>query len=187
MKLKTLLALLAIAGVVYAITLSKRMTGLKEGDRAPSFTLPSRQEGISLEQFRGKVVLLNFWATWCPPCVGEMPSLDRLRKRLEGRGLEVLAVSVDEEGWKEIDRFLSKMPIGIRILLDPRGDVPILYGTTVLPETFLINQDGVIVKRYTGPQDWDDEKLVAEIEKFLRAQQDLNPQPRGSKPRALSS
>ncbi len=118
---------------------------------------------MTLDQFRGQAVLLNFWATWCPPCVTEMPSLDDLRKRVDGRSFQILAVSLDEEGWEAIDRFLEKMPVGLKILLDARGEVSNRYGVTLLPESYLIDPKGIVVKKYTGPQDWNDPRVVEEI------------------------
>src|SRR5262245_50864984 len=112
MKPRFLLILILAAAVGYFLYLYEGPQGLRVGNQAPDFGLPGRNGVVSLQGSRGKVILLNFWATWCPPCVSEMPSLDALRKRLEGPDFQVLAVSVDEAGWGAIDRFLERVPVG---------------------------------------------------------------------------
>lgn len=166
MKPRTLLILLLIAGIAYFLYLSEGREGLKAGSPAPGFSLPSKNGVVALDQFRGKVVLINFWATWCPPCITEMPSLENLKKRMEGKAFQLLAVSVDEEGWGPIDRFVEKTPLTLSILLDVRGDVADLYGTSRLPESYLIDKKGVVVKKYVGPRDWTDPKIIAEITNY---------------------
>jgi peroxiredoxin len=167
MKPRTLLILLLTAGIAYFLYVSGSREGLKAGSPAPGFALPSRNGVVTLDQFRGKVVLINFWATWCPPCVQEMPSLENLKKRMEGKAFQILAVSVDEEGWKPIERFVEKMPLSLPILLDLRGDVADLYGTSRLPESYLIDKNGTVVKKYLGPRDWTEPKIVAEITRYV--------------------
>lgn len=169
MQRKLLLILVGVAGLAgYLLFLDKQGGGLREGEPAPSFYLPNREHGaVGLERLRGEVVLLNFWATWCPPCVTEMPSLGRLQTRFEGQKFKVLAVSVDEDGWPAVDRFLKKYPVNLTILLDVRGDIAARYGTNRLPESFLIDQKGTVVKKYLGPRDWTDPKIVSEIEGYL--------------------
>jgi len=171
MKPKTLLILLLIAGTAYFLYMSESHEGLKVGSPAPGFSLPSKNGVVALDQFRGKVVLINFWATWCPPCVYEMPSLENLKKKMEGKDFQILAVSLDEEGWPVIDKFVAKTPMTMTILLDSRGDVPTEYGTSRLPESFLIDKNGAIVKKYVGPRDWTDPKIIAEITSYVEGSQ----------------
>lgn len=168
MKPRFLLILLLAAAVGYFLYIYESPEGVRVGSQAPDFTLPGRNGAVALQTFRGKVVLLNFWATWCPSCISEMPSLDALRMRLEGDDFKVLAVSVDEVGWEAIDRFLTRVPVGMTLLLDARGDVSSLYGTFRLPESYLIGRDGRIVKKYVGPRDWMDPSLLAEIQSYVR-------------------
>lgn len=169
MKPRTLLALLLIAGAVYFLYLSfyERGQTVLVGTAAPNFTLPSAEGMVSLDQFRGQVVLLNFWASWCPPCVAEMPSLERLHRRMQGSDFVVLAVSEDEEGWPAIKRFLQAVPLTMTILPDARGDAAELYGTFQLPQTFLIDKSGVIVRKYSGPRNWIDARILSEVQKHV--------------------
>jgi peroxiredoxin len=168
MKPRFILILLLAAAIGYFLYLYEGPQGVRIGSVAPDFTLPGRDAAVSLQSLRGKVVLLNFWATWCPSCVSEMPSLDAFRRRLEGADFQILAVSVDEVGWEAIDRFLTHVPVGMTILLDARGDVSSLYGTFQLPESYLIGRDGRIVKKYVGPRDWMDPSLLSEIQTYVR-------------------
>ncbi len=141
---------------------------VKEGAVAPDFTLLNRSsQKISLSDLRGKVVLVNFWATWCGPCVSEMESLEKLHQHFQGQAFEVVAISLDEEGWKAIDLFLKKIPVTFIILLDSDFSIANQYGTYRLPESYLIDQNGKIVEKILGAQDWMEQRIVKKIEKIL--------------------
>lgn len=167
MKSKLLLILLLIVGLGYFLYVYQGPQRIQAGAQAPLFSVAGRDASVRLQDYRGKVVLLNFWATWCPPCVGEMPSLEALHQLMKGKAFEVLAVSVDEGGWAAIDNFLQRQPVTLNIFLDSKGDVSSLYGTYQLPESYLIDRRGVIVQKYIGPRNWTDPDLVSEIEKYV--------------------
>jgi peroxiredoxin len=167
MKTKVLLILLIVVALTYFAYLHQSNSGVKVGALAPNFTLPGRTGSVSLSDYRGKTVLLNFWATWCPPCAREMPSLEALKKLLEGRPFQLVAVSVDEGGWAAVDAFLRRLPMTMMILSDAKGDVASLYGTFRLPESYLIDKEGKVIKKYTGPEDWMEESIVTEINSHL--------------------
>jgi cytochrome c biogenesis protein CcmG/thiol:disulfide interchange protein DsbE len=134
---------------------SKVPAPLRRGSVAPDFTLPAlSDESISLESLRGRVVLVNFWATWCKPCEDEMPSMEALYRRLHPRGFEMVAVSVDETT-APIDEFVQRMSITFPIALDPTQETARLYQTTGFPESLLVDQQGIVVERYVGPRDWE--------------------------------
>ena len=142
--------------------------GPKRGSKAPEFSLLNRSnQRISLENFQGKLLLLNFWATWCAPCVEEMESLEKLYQKLKSKGFEVIAVSLDEEGWKAIDGFLKRTPVTFTILLDEDFSIAQKYGTYRVPESFLIGRNGEVLEKIFGPQDWVEEKMVRKIEGYL--------------------
>jgi peroxiredoxin len=137
------------------------------GLRAPDFALRDMKGNyVSLTALRGKVVVLNFWATWCPPCKLEMPSLNRLHNDYLARGLEVIAVSTDSSD-KGIRNYTGELHLNLRILRDRDGRLSKLYGVYSLPTTFVIDQSGMVVLRYMGEQDWDSPKIRAKIEALL--------------------
>jgi peroxiredoxin len=132
------------------------ITIIGEGDRAPDFSLPAPDGRIvSLAQYRGAVVMVHFWATWCPPCVEEMPALQKLYDALKGRGFEVLAVSVDEDGPGSVTSFMQRNGLSFPVLLDPRRTVANRrYGTFKYPETYVIDREGVVRIKVIGSRDW---------------------------------
>ena len=120
------------------------------GTLAPGFSLMDLNGKIvTLDTFKGKVIFLNFWAPWCIPCRDELPELDKLYKKYNGKGFEVIGISMDtsEAG---IRKFMQKVPVTFPILIDKQGKADNAYGFTGLPSGFLINRDGVIRYRYTG-------------------------------------
>lgn len=130
-------------------------TGSLIGTEAPNFTLTDMQgEEVSLSQYRGKVVILNFWATWCPPCREEMPSMEELYQRTRDQGLVMLAVNVEENGRQAVRRFLDKTPYSFPILLDSERSVQSAYGVFRFPESFIIDRNGVVVEKIIGARDW---------------------------------
>jgi len=122
---------------------------------APNFTLPGLDgQMVSLADYRGNVVLLNIWATWCPPCVDEMPSMEKLYQTLKAEGFEILAVSMDVSGAQTVRPFMEKHKLNFPALTDTEGAIKSLYQTTGVPESFIIDKDGVIVEKVIGPRDW---------------------------------
>lgn len=147
------------------------------GSKAPDFTVAALDGGqVSLSDYRGeKVVLVNVWATWCGPCVVEMPSLQRLYDSLEGEDFEILGVSIDAP-LGEVDvagrpggdlrTFADALGLTFPILHDPAGGIGLLYQTTGVPESFVIGKDGIIYKKVAGPTEWDateNEELVRRL------------------------
>ena len=131
------------------------MPRLGKGVPAPNFTLPGLDGNmVSLADYKGKVVLLNIWATWCPPCVEEMPSMEKLHQELKGENFEILAVSLDESGAKAVIPFMKKHQLSFPALTDPKGTIKGLYQTTGVPETVIIDKDGITVEKVIGPRDW---------------------------------
>lgn len=129
---------------------------LKIGDEAPNFLLKDL-EGfhVSLDQFRGKVVLLNFWATWCGPCRIEMPAMEQLYKSFSRKDFEILAVSTDPQGAAVTRPFQREMGFTFPVLHDADFRIGLRYGARTLPMTFLIDQQGIIRKRIFGARDWN--------------------------------
>jgi cytochrome c biogenesis protein CcmG, thiol:disulfide interchange protein DsbE len=124
------------------------------GSAAPEFTLQDSDRTVTLNQFRGQVVVLNFWATWCPPCQEELPSMIRMQDRVRARGVVVLGVSIDVDD-KEYHRFIKDQGVNFLTVRDPEQKVANLYGTAGWPETFIIDRQGVLRRKVVGPTDWN--------------------------------
>ncbi|OHB27992.1 MAG: hypothetical protein A2X84_13470 [Desulfuromonadaceae bacterium GWC2_58_13] len=139
----------------------------KVGAVAPDVTLQSLDgKTVSLSHFRGKVVVLNFWATWCPPCKAEMPSMERLHQGLKGEDFVVIAVNVEADGVEVAKDFLKNNPYTFSFLVDAEAEAQETFGVFRFPETFIINKDGVILNHIIGGREWD-ESTTVEYLKFL--------------------
>jgi peroxiredoxin len=138
------------------------------GKPAPDFSLPSiGGKKVSLSDFKGKAVFLNFWATWCPPCKDEMPSMEKVYREHKDRGFEILAVSIDK-GTMEIKAFRKAHGLSFPILHDPDMLVAALYELAFVPTTYLIDRAGTVVHRETQYRDWTDAESLKLLEKILR-------------------
>lgn len=144
--------------------------GVEVGDRAPEYAAPSLTgERMALSDQRGKVVLVNVWATWCGPCRVEMPSLQALHERFRDQGFTVLAVSIDTgPGYREkVERFVQEYGLDFPVLLDPDARIQREFRTVGVPETFVLDREGRIVKRLIGAADWDSSANRALIRELL--------------------
>jgi cytochrome c biogenesis protein CcmG, thiol:disulfide interchange protein DsbE len=157
----------AVFGVALAIKLRPELNPVEIGSTAPAFhaTDLRTHRPASLEDYRGKVVLLNIWATWCPPCRAEMPSMEQLHKKLAGTDFRIAAVSVDgdafypdneQNGPAQILAFANQLGLTFDILHDPSGAIRTSYDIFGVPESYVIDRDGIIVKRVIGAADWQD-------------------------------
>lgn len=130
------------------------------GNPAPDFVVQDADRKIALHDYKGKsVVLLNFWATWCGPCVQEIPSLIRLQDAVKDKGITIIGVSVDVDG-PAYQKFLKQYGVNFMTVRDPDQKSPQLYGTTGWPETFIIDKNGVLRRKFVGPVDWSDPQIV---------------------------
>ncbi len=148
-------AILALAfGLVWMQ--SSKYEPLTVGKIAPDFALPDLvDKDVRLSDFRGKVVFLNFWATWCKPCREEMPSMEVLYKNFERDGLVVLAISIDRVTTKkDIPPFVKSLNLTFPILIDSWGQTDKRYKLMGVPETYIIDQQGVLREKVIGPRDW---------------------------------
>jgi len=167
------LVVFALAAVL-ATTLLFRVSNyfivynVQVGDRAPGFDLTESVDGsgFGLDDYRGKWVLLNFWATWCPPCVEEMPSLNSLYESMRERGFVVLAVSIDED-LDQYRQFLNQANVTFPTVRDPERSVAARYGTFKYPESYLISPDGVVKRKYVGAENWRRPEIVNYLDSLL--------------------
>jgi cytochrome c biogenesis protein CcmG, thiol:disulfide interchange protein DsbE len=135
------------------------------GTVAPDFTVQDADHKVSLSDFRGKIVVLNFWATWCPPCVDEMPSLVQMADRMKDKNIVVLGVSIDVDA-DAYHKFLKDYKVGFVTVRDPDERSPTLYGTHGWPETYIIDRNGVLRRKFIGPVDWTQPEITTFLTKL---------------------
>jgi len=135
------------------------------GSNAPEFTVQDAQNKITLSQYRGQVVVLNFWATWCPPCVEEMPSLVEMQRHMKAKGVTVVAVSIDVDE-NAYQLFLKQHGVDLLTVRDPAQKTPALYGTHGWPETFVIDRNGVMRRKFIGAVDWTEPEITDFLSKL---------------------
>lgn len=139
------------------------------GNSAPDFTLRNLAgQEVKLADLRGKVVLVNFWATWCPPCREEIPSMDRLNRAMAGKPFQMLAISIDEGGKEAVEAFFHKAGVTLPTLLDPGQKTGKRYGITGVPETFIVDKNGVILKKVVGALDWSDPMVAGFLDNAMK-------------------
>ena len=155
-----------IALALVCVSCSRREEGLAPGNVAPDFSLKTLDgQELTLKSFAGKRVLLNFWATWCGPCVDELPALQALYTKLQNQGFTVLGVGVDDSP-ERLKEFQQRFKITYPIVVDPTGGIKGRYGIVGLPESFLLDSEGRIVMvldpssnqpitKFIGPRDWN--------------------------------
>jgi peroxiredoxin len=133
----------------------------KKGTVAPDFTLVTLDgKSVTLSDYRGKIVFLNFWATWCPPCVREMPSMENLHRAMKNHDFAILAVSIDMKSTYHVKSFIEKRKYSFPIMHDVSKDVARSYVVSGIPTTFIIDKKGVIEERLVGGRMWDSDKVV---------------------------
>jgi cytochrome c biogenesis protein CcmG, thiol:disulfide interchange protein DsbE len=163
--------LLAVTLAALTHFLGNELFPIEVGSEAPPFqasTLDSVPRTRSLADYKGKVLLLNVWATWCEPCRVEMPSIEKLKRDFGPRGLEVVAISVDDASAKQLVRnFAKEYGLTFEILHDPAKSVSATYQITGYPETFIIGREGTIRKKAIGAADWNSEGNRALIRELL--------------------
>ena len=137
------------------------------GDKAPDFNITTDSgKQITRSNFGGRVLVLNFWATWCPPCIEELPSLDQMQRELSSKGVVVVGVSVDKNE-KQYKDFLKRARVSFETSRDSDASISAEYGTFKYPETYVINANGVVVAKYIGPKDWMSADVINDMKKFL--------------------
>jgi peroxiredoxin len=176
MKLKYTLGLLFSLSILYCSNLvfaSDLMAEMgiqspKIRHDAPSFSLQDLDgKSVSLADFQGKLILLNFWASWCTPCLEEMPAMQAAWEKYSEQGFVILAIAGDRGNSKAVRKFVSKLNLTFPVLLDPDGDVRNDYEVMALPTSYIIGRDGKIAGRVTRSKDWASEKADALIESML--------------------
>jgi len=159
-------ALAALVIVFFAMPMYRQGEASIAGKTAQDFSLEISGKPGHLADLKGKVVVLNFWATWCPPCVEETPALNRLQKYIDSRGGMVLGVSVDEDP-AAYQKFLKDQGVNFPTYRDPSRKSALDYGTSMYPETYIIDRRGKIARKVIGPQQWDSPDMRAYFDAIL--------------------
>jgi len=146
-----------------------RLVTFKRSIAAPEFTLKDLAgDSVKLEQLRGNYILLNFWATWCPPCVKEMPSMERLQQHFKDKSMQVIAVSLDKEPEAVVAEFVARLKLTFPVLLDPEGIVSGPYGASALPSTFIVNPEGRVIAAAKGERDWSSDEAISYFDELIK-------------------
>ena len=141
----------------------------KEGYLAPKFTLRNLRGNLEgLDDHAGKVIVVNFWATWCAPCVKEMPSFETLYRRFRSQGLTVLAVSLDKDGSSKVQDYVDKFKLSFPVLLDTEGIAEKLYPSFTIPFTYVIDKQGRVAASIDGAKDWESPETFKAVEYLLK-------------------
>jgi cytochrome c biogenesis protein CcmG/thiol:disulfide interchange protein DsbE len=160
-----ILAMLAL--FCFALYSSLHETVVNAGDKAPDFTVTADSgQTFTVHNFNGKLLLLNFWATWCAPCVEEVPSLNQLARQLGPQGLVVLGVSVDKDP-NAYKNFLQHFPVSFQTARDPDEKVNLKYGTIQFPESYLIDRNGKVVEKFISAQNWASPEMIQHVQSLL--------------------
>jgi peroxiredoxin len=163
---KLLVLLLILGGAIFLALRLRQPRPVDIGERAPDFTLPALTQGsLSLHDFGRHIVVLNFWATWCPPCVDEAPGLEKFAEQMRLQGVAVLGVSVDRDA-EALQTFVAQQHLSFPILRDPDQSVANRYGTFKFPETYIIDEEGTVAEKLIGAVDWQDPRLVVFVQEL---------------------
>jgi cytochrome c biogenesis protein CcmG/thiol:disulfide interchange protein DsbE len=156
--------LCAFIGTLY---MSLHDNVVQAGDKAPAFSVTADNgRTVTARDFGGKLLILNFWASWCEPCVAEVPSLNQLAKELGAEGVVVLGVSEDKDPQAYKD-FLNRFRVSFLTAREPSQDVKLKYGTHLIPETYLINRNGKVVEKVVSETDWASPRMIEHVKSLL--------------------
>lgn len=160
----------AAGGVAAAVLLAPEVLQVTVGSQAPMFKATTLTTGdtVSFAKYKGQVVLLNIWATWCAPCEEEMPSMQKLNQAMAPKGLHIVAVSIDKDPRDDVEAWVNRHHLTFDILQDQTGGIQQTYQTTGVPESFILDRQGVIVKKVIGAIDWTDPGTRSLLDRLLQ-------------------
>ncbi len=159
--------LLLTIGLVWIVAGTLEVRIVNAGDTAPNFSIVTeRGKTVTRSDFGGKLLVLNFWASWCPPCITELPSLNQFATEYAGQGVVVLGISIDknEHLYKN---FLTQRQVAFATARDPEANISASYGTFQIPETYLIDRNGKVLEKVISNMDWMDPQFLARVKGML--------------------
>src|SRR5229473_3300530 len=156
-----------LAAFVYVIFVSLYEHIVVVGDTAPDFSITADNgQTVTRTNFGGKLLVLNFWATWCPPCIEELPSLNQFQRRFANSGVVVLGISIDKDE-KAYRDFLTRARVSFLTARDPDNKINTEYGTLKVPETYIIDSSGKVLRKIISNTDWMSERMIRDVESLL--------------------
>jgi cytochrome c biogenesis protein CcmG, thiol:disulfide interchange protein DsbE len=156
-----------MAAFCFALYSQLHETIVNAGDKAPNFSVTaSNGRTITARDFGGKLLLVNFWATWCPPCVDEIPGLNELAQQLGPKGLVIVAISQDKDE-NLYNQFLAKNPLIFPTVRDPSENIQLSYGTIQIPESYLIDRNGRVIEKFISSQPWASPQMMEHVQSLL--------------------
>jgi peroxiredoxin len=158
---------LMMAAFCFALYSSLHEVIVNAGDKAPNFSIAaSNGRTITPHDFGGKLLLVNFWATWCPPCVDEIPGLNEMARQLGPKGLVIFGISQDKDE-NVYNQFLAKNPLVFPIVRDPSESIQLSYGTIQIPESYLIDRNGRVIEKFISSQPWSSPQMIEHVQSLL--------------------
>ena len=159
--------LLLTAGLVWVVAGTLEQRVINAGDTAPDFSIVTEHgRTVTRSNFGGKLLVLNFWASWCPPCISELPSLNQFAQEYASKGVVVLGISIDKNE-KLYKNFLAQRQVAFETARDPETDISTSYGTFQIPETYLIDRNGKVLEKVISDQDWMDPRFLQRVKGML--------------------
>jgi peroxiredoxin len=159
--------LLLTAGLVWVVYPTLEVRIVNAGDTAPNFSIVTESgRTVTRSDFGGKLLVLNFWASWCPPCITELPSLNQFAQEYKDQGVVVIGISNDKNE-NLYKRFLTQRHVAFDTARDPEADISASYGTFQIPETYLIDRNGKVLEKVISNQDWMDPQFLARVKSML--------------------
>ena len=156
---KVAILIVILGGSAYFALRQRPARPVAIGDRAPEFIVPAFPSGsLDLKSYRGQIVVLHFWATWCPPCVEESPALEQFAEKVRDHGVVVLGISVDQNQ-KALQEFIDKFHISFPIGRDPQQALAARYGTFLFPESYILDRRGWVAEKIAAATDWSDPRI----------------------------
>jgi cytochrome c biogenesis protein CcmG, thiol:disulfide interchange protein DsbE len=169
MRIRSVVFIVVVSAIAAVLLYSQAdPVGVKEGERAPEFAVRDGARELRLSDLRGDVVFLNFWASWCAPCVEEMPDMELIHRAFRDRKFRMIAVSADAEK-RTVTDFLEQQGLTLPAYVDAKRKISEKYGVFAFPETFIIDATGRVVKHYIGPRRWARPEEMRSLDSMIRS------------------